>query len=150
MWSPKFIFCELSSYIGPKIWKKIVINNRVFKKVCPKEGSEKKAITIGYFFKNFTYCTILFLALFLTWKNALCAVRRQKSTLSRNLRRYFCRYLCTPKTCEISMYFFYSTMFENNVLCIQNTNTYSWRVWQTKHNLLLTQIQKKNYVRQVV
>ena len=41
------------------------------------------------------------------------------------------------------MYFFYSTMFENNVLCIQNTNTYSWRVWQTKHNLLLTQIQKK-------
>ena len=57
-------------------------------------------------FKNFTYCTILFLALFLTWKNALCALRRQKSTLSRNLRRYFCIYLCTPKTCEISMYFF--------------------------------------------
>ena len=116
----------------------VVALYRFFKEVSPKEGSEKKAITNGYFLKNFTKCTI-----FLTWKNALCALRRQKSTLSRNLRRYFCIYLCTPKTCEISMYFFYSTMFENNVLCIQNTNTYSWRVWQTKHNLLLTQIQKK-------
>ena len=47
------------------------------------------------------------------------------------------------KLAKFQCIFFYSTMFENNVLCIQNTNTYSWRVWQTKHNLLLTQIQKK-------
>ena len=47
------------------------------------------------------------------------------------------------KLAKFQCIFFYSTIFENNVLCIQNTNTYSWRVWQTKHNLLLTQIQKK-------
>ena len=142
MWSPKFIFCEQSSYIGPKIWKKKWYwhyYTEFLKKCLRRKEVKKKAITNGYFLKNFTKCTIFFNL----EKCPLCVTAAKKYIVKKPTSLLLYKYLCTPKTCEISMYFFYSTMFENNVLCIQNTNTYSWRVWQTKHNLLLTQIQKK-------
>ena len=50
-----------------------------FLKKCPwRKEVKKKAITNGYFLKNFTKCTILFLALFLTWKCPLCVTAAKK------------------------------------------------------------------------